>query len=157
MGSLGSNVYVDRDVTFDRYPARITIGDNAVLKKGTHLCPCNESASISIGANTTVGYFTFIFASGNITVGDDCLLAPFVYIVDSDHGTARDLPINRQPNQVADVRIGNDVWVGTGARILKGVTVGDGAIIAAGALVSQSVAPYSKVAGVPAQKIGERT
>lgn len=52
--------------------------------------------------------------------------------------------------------IGNDVWVGAGAQILRGVTVGDGAVIGAGAIVTHDVEPYSIVAGVPAKKIGQR-
>ncbi len=52
--------------------------------------------------------------------------------------------------------IGNDVWIGTNAFIMKGVTVGDGAIIAAGAVVSRDVEPYSIVGGVPAKHIRYR-
>ena len=52
--------------------------------------------------------------------------------------------------------IGNDVWIGAGASILRGVSVGDGAVIAAGAVVTKNVEPYSIVAGVPAKKIGQR-
>lgn len=46
--------------------------------------------------------------------------------------------------------IGNDVWIASGANILRKVKVGNGAIIAAGAVVTKDVEPYSIVAGVPA-------
>lgn len=52
--------------------------------------------------------------------------------------------------------IGNDVWIGAGASILRGVIIGDGAVIGAGAIVTKDVEPYSIVAGVPAKKIGQR-
>ena len=55
-----------------------------------------------------------------------------------------------------DCIIGNDVWIGAGAHVLRGVSVGDGAVIAAGAVVTKNVEPYSIVAGVPAKKIGQR-
>ena len=54
--------------------------------------------------------------------------------------------------------IGNDVWVGSGAIILRkpGMHIGDGAIIGAGAVVTKSVEPYAIVAGTPARTIGSR-
>lgn len=52
--------------------------------------------------------------------------------------------------------IGNDVWIGSKATILQGVTVGNGAIIAAGAVVTKDVPPYAIVGGVPAKVIKYR-
>lgn len=54
------------------------------------------------------------------------------------------------------VTIGNDVWIGTGAIILAGVTIGDGAVIAAGSVVTKDVEPYAIVGGVPAKLIKMR-
>lgn len=55
-----------------------------------------------------------------------------------------------------DTRVGNDVWIGTNATILPGVTIGDGAVIAAHAVVGSDVAPYTIVAGNPARGIRQR-
>ena len=139
-----------------RFPKNIFLGPNMVLKTGARLCACNERATIHIGENTTIGYHTYLFASAGISIGDNCLIAPFVYLVDSDHSIERQELINRQPNQTAPIVVGNDVWIGTGAKILKGVTIGEGAVIAAGALVKDDVAPYTIVGGIPAKKISER-
>lgn len=54
------------------------------------------------------------------------------------------------------IKIGNDVWIGTGAILLDGVQIGDGAIVAAGAVVCRDVEPYSVVAGVPAKELRKR-
>lgn len=54
------------------------------------------------------------------------------------------------------VQIGNDVWIGTGAILLDGVTIGNGAIVAAGAVVNKDVPPYAVVGGVPAKIIKYR-
>ena len=54
------------------------------------------------------------------------------------------------------VNIGNDVWIGYGAKLLEGVTIGDGAIVAAGAVVTKDVSPYTIVGGVPAKIIRKR-
>lgn len=66
--------------------------------------------------------------------------------------------INPYPNgeKSFQVKIGNDVWVGSHVLILGGVTIGDGAIIAAGAVVCKDVEPYTIVAGVPAKPIRKR-
>ena len=64
-----------------------------------------------------------------------------------------------QVRSVSNVKtIGNDVWVGSGAIILRkpGMHIGDGAIIGAGAVVTKSVEPYAIVAGTPARTIGSR-
>jgi chloramphenicol O-acetyltransferase type B len=55
-----------------------------------------------------------------------------------------------------DTVIGNDVWIGTEAMIMAGVTVGDGAVIAARAVVTKDVAPYTIVGGNPAKLIKKR-
>lgn len=49
--------------------------------------------------------------------------------------------------------IGHDVWIGTAAKIMAGVSVGTGAVVAAGAVVTRNVHPYQVVAGVPARPI----
>jgi acetyltransferase-like isoleucine patch superfamily enzyme len=55
----------------------------------------------------------------------------------------------------APVAIGNNVWIGLNATVLKGVTIGDGAVVAAGAVVTRSVPPKCLVAGVPARIVKE--
>lgn len=54
------------------------------------------------------------------------------------------------------ITIGNDVWIGAGAKIMRGVNIGDGAIIGAGAVVTKDVEPYTIVGGVPAKVIRKR-
>jgi carbonic anhydrase/acetyltransferase-like protein (isoleucine patch superfamily) len=154
--ALGRDVLVDANVKLLRYPRRISIGSDVILKSGSHLCPCNESAAVSIGSRTTIGFHTLIYASGRIEIGEDCMIAPFVYIVDSDHGMSRQEPMNRQRNQALPIHIGSDVWIGAHAVILKGVNIGTGAVIAAGSVVREDVPPYSIAGGVPARIIGER-
>jgi len=61
-----------------------------------------------------------------------------------------------QPWSKGDVVIGNDVWIGRGAKILGGVNIGDGAAVAAWSVVTKSVAPYTIVAGVPARAVRRR-
>ena len=156
LGSCGNRVFFDSNVKIMRFPKNIFIKNAVVIKEGVRICSCNEFAKIIIGNNTTIGYHTFIFASERIEIGNNCLIAPFVYIVDSNHASSRESLINEQENKTAPIIIGNDVWVGVKATILSGVKIGDGAIIGAGAIVDKNVDPYSIVGGIPARNIGER-
>lgn len=55
-----------------------------------------------------------------------------------------------------DCVIGNDVWIGCNATILRGVTIGDGAVIGANSLVNKDVPPYAIVGGTPARVLKYR-
>ena len=84
-----------------------------------------------------------------ITVGRNVAIAQNVSIRDSDNkSTTADLPTEHMP-----VKIGDNVWIGMNATILKGVNIGDGCIIAAGSVVVRSVPDNTLVAGVPARVI----
>nr|WP_302135318.1 acyltransferase [uncultured Schaedlerella sp.] len=81
-----------------------------------------------------------------IVIGEDVAISHNVTIMDSDaHEIVGNKCAKTQP-----VRIGNHVWIGSGAKILKGVTIGDGAMIAAGAVVTRDVPQNCVAAGVPA-------
>lgn len=60
------------------------------------------------------------------------------------------------PSSKGDVIIGNDVWIGLGAKILSGVTIGDGAVVGAFTVVSRDVRPYAIVVGNPAREVRRR-
>ena len=153
---LGKRVLIERNVKLLRFPRNIMIANNVVIKEGVRICACNENAHIKIGKNTTVGYHTFIFASEGIEIGNDCLIAPFVYIVDSNHQIEIGVLINLQPNITAPIKIGNDVWIASNVTILKGVTIGDGAVIAANSVVNSDIGANEIFGGTPAKKISER-
>jgi acetyltransferase-like isoleucine patch superfamily enzyme len=88
-----------------------------------------------------------IACAGVVSIGHDVAVGPDVYIRDTDsHGISGSSGSSTQP-----ITIGDHVWIGLRAVILKGVTIGDGAIIAAGAVVVKDVEPGALVAGVPAR------
>lgn len=156
LGFIGNRVFIDKRVEFLRFPRNIIVKNHAVIKEGAKICSCNKDAIIEIGERTTIGYYTYLFASESIIIGADCLLAPFVYIVDSNHQIKRGKLINQQPNETAPIIIDDDVWIAGNVTILKGVTVGKGAVIAANSLVNKNIPPYEIWGGSPAKKIGQR-
>jgi acetyltransferase-like isoleucine patch superfamily enzyme len=104
-------------------------------------------ASIEIFSGGTLtlgkGYINcgcVIACAGDITIGDGCAIARGVFIYNSDHHKISDKPGNRL-NPSAPVVIGNHVWIGVGAIILKGITIGSGAVVGAGAVVTKDIPP----------------
>jgi acetyltransferase-like isoleucine patch superfamily enzyme len=138
----------------------IHIGDNVRLSGkpsfafSTHLYP---EPSITIGDNAFIGHQTSFSVGKSIVVGHDCLIAGGVHIADNDGHPLNYLDrMKHQPPRMEDVmevRIGNNVWIGNHAVILKGVTIGDRAIVGARAVVTHDVPPDTLVAGNPARVI----
>ncbi len=156
LSNLGKNVWIDKNVEFLRFPKKITIEDNVVIKEGARICVCNEKSHICVGKNTTIGYHNFLFASKGITIGNNCLIAPFVYIVDSDHRIHKGELINRQSNVAEEIIIEDDVWIASNSTILKGVRINRGAVVAANSVVNKDIPEYEIWGGSPVKKIGER-
>lgn len=118
--------------------------------------------TISIGNDVFIGPGAIFRASeSSITIGNKVMFGPRVTIMGGDHNFSHvgrymfDVK-EKAPGDDLPVVIEDDVWVGAGAIILKGVTIGRGAIVAAGAVVNKNVEPYSIVGGVPAKKIARR-
>lgn len=156
LASIGEGAYVESNVKFLRHPARIALGAHVIVKEGVRICPTNPEAEVSIGDWTTVGYHTFVFASLSITIGRDCLIAPFCYLVDSNHGFRKGTLIREQPLSASPIVIEDDVWLGVGVTVLRGVRIGRGAVIGAGTIVSTDVPPNAIVSGNPAAVAGWR-
>lgn len=83
----------------------------------------------------------------HITIGNNVTLAPRVHILAHDASTWRPLGYTK----VANVRIGNNVFIGAGSTVLPGVTIGDDCIIGAASLVSRSIPAGHVAAGNPAR------
>ena len=74
-----------------------------------------------------------ISAFQHVSIGRECVIADRVMLIDFDHGVVEvERPIRLQGIYKRDTRVGNNVWIGYGACILRGVTVGDNAIIGTG-------------------------
>ncbi|HET8837568.1 MAG TPA: acyltransferase [Flavobacteriaceae bacterium] len=115
------------------------------------------SGKIVIGENSFIGSFSVIGANELVQIGDDVMIAQGVSIRDTDHGFSRlDIPMNRQGIETSPVIIKNNVWIGYGAVITKGITINEGAIIAANAVVTKDVPMNAIVGGIPAKIIKYR-
>lgn len=140
------------------------------LKKGVYCkygSGCRFKEGFFADEETEVGSYNYFGRFTTITrarIGNFCSIAPFVTIGPGEHlvdGVSTSERINsllpgHRPLNSGIVEIGNDVWIGVNAVILRNVKVGDGAIVAAGAVVTKDVPPYAIVGGVPARIIRYR-
>ena len=108
---------------------------SAVLEPGFQ---CDYGMNIHVGKNFYANFQCVLLDAAKIEIGDNVLLGPAVHIYTSDHPKC--VEQRRQGICFAKaVSIGNDVWVGGGAKILSGITIGDGAIIGANAVVTKNI------------------
>jgi acetyltransferase-like isoleucine patch superfamily enzyme len=135
--------------------ARVELGRWSWLGHGTKI-RCHEGV-VSIGAKTVMGQECTISAYQHVSIGRECVIADRAMFIDFDHGVVEvERPIREQGIYKRDTRVGNNVWIGYGACILRGVTVGDNAIIGTNAVVTKDVPANAVVAGVPARIIRMR-
>ena len=134
---------------------RVELGRWSWLGHGTKI-RCHEGL-VSIGAKTVLGQECTISAYQHVSIGRECVIADRVMLIDFDHGASEvERPVRLQGIYKRDVRVGNNVWIGYGVSILRGVTVGDNAIIGTGAVVTRDVPANAVVAGVPARVLRMR-
>jgi acetyltransferase-like isoleucine patch superfamily enzyme len=145
--------------------ARIVVGTNTIIEG--RLLIFHHGGQIRLGDWCYVGKNTNVWSSASVSIGDRCLISHDVNIHDTNahsldsalrHAQFRSIMEAGHPSEGTDILdapvvIGDDVWIGFGAIILKGRKIGDGAIIAAGSVVTSDVDPWTVVAGNPARKV----
>lgn len=106
------------------------------------------------GKNITIGKDVFINSGchfqdqGGIVIGDGSLIGHNVVLATINHDLD---PRNGRKNHYAPIKIENNVWIGSNATILPGVTIEEWSVVAAGAVVTKDVPPYTVVGGAPAK------
>lgn len=136
--------------------------------KGVYLrpssCDFKGLENLSIGKGTSIPKgSTFYCTRASLTIGKKVIFGPHPTIITGDHRIdvigkhLMDVTDEEKlPENDAPIVIEDGVWRGANVTILKGVTIGRGSIVAAGAVVTQSCAPYSIIGGVPAKLIKMR-
>lgn len=158
--ALGSRSVVGR-CRLVRNPRSVTIGHHTTLSDGWCLVDLKPTEAgdwpkIRIGSYCTILHDFQCNASVSVEIQDYVLIAPRVFITDSDHivDEAGERTTLCNEFRSAPVVIEHDCWLGVNCVILKGVRVGHHSIVGANAVVTRDVPPGSIVAGVPARVVG---
>lgn len=109
--------------------------------------------NITIGRKVHIGYECMFTGHAPINIADDVMIANKTNLVSGGHP----VPPHQRRDYLtaAPITIETNVWIGTAATILPGVTIGAGSVVAAGAVVTRDVPPATLVAGVPATVVRE--
>ncbi len=179
--SLGNNIFIGRNASLNAkvLVGQIRIEDNSHILKNVNLtcqvdygniilrdsvlvdCGVDMRAiggCIEIQSGTYIGPYVCMAGPGNITIGKDCLIASHTGIYANNH-IFSDLttPISLQGTTQKGIVIEDDCWLGTGVKVLDGVTIGRGSVIGAGAVVTKDIPPLAVAVGMPAKVIRYRS
>lgn len=110
-------------------------------------------SNMKLGENVAINAFVHIWANAPVEIGDNTMIASHVQITTSTH----DYSVHPMRSKRIDlpVKIGSNVWIGSGAIIFPGVTIGDDSVIGAGALVNKDIPSGSIAYGLPAQVVSK--
>jgi acetyltransferase-like isoleucine patch superfamily enzyme len=173
---IGTGVKLGRDLVIDLaagVDGEIVLGDDVTLQDGVRLqpwggriridagaqvrdrCELKSTGDLRLGARCVLSRTATLHCHERIDIGERCAIAERTTIIDSDHGfDGSNTFVLEQPVRSAPITIGENVFVGTNAVILRGSTVGDRAVIAAGAVLNGGDFPAAHiVAGVPARTL----
>ncbi len=124
-------------------------GYHAGMAFPTTLLLDQDEAEIKIGANTRING-AYIHAKKKIQIGENCVIAANVNILDSNGHELYSMNRTKGRDEPSPVSIGNNVWIGLNAVILKGTVVGDNSVIGAGSVVRGIFPNNSLIVGNPA-------
>lgn len=159
----GQKIQIGRDASVEfgailrcHHGGSITIGKRCRIHKGAQVL--THGGEIIIGDNLILNPYAILYGHGGFQIGDNVLIAAHTVVLPANHVFERtDIPIKAQGLTKEGIRIGSDVWLGSGVRVLDGVTIGDSCVIGAGAVLTKSTRPRGLYVGVPARRVRDRT
>ena len=159
-----NDVYLGKSVKLHQGVRISCLGENGKVFLGEKVCldrgvdvKVHYGGQMIIGDRTYIGPYTCMSGFGKIEIGKDCLIASHSAIYAHNHNFSdSNKKIVEQGFSIKGIIIEDDCWLGSGVKVLDGVTIGKGSVIGAGAVVTKDIPPYSVAVGVPAKVISQR-
>ena len=143
--------------SYDDLEARRGIMEQLLGKCGNNLdiqAPfyCDYGSHIYTGDNVVMNFNCIILDCAEVFIGNNVLFGPNVQVYTAYHPVLASERI-KGPELAAPITIKDNVWVGGGAKICKGVTIGENTTIGAGSVVTRDIPPNVFAAGNPCRVI----
>jgi len=157
---IEDNVAINDSVVLDAYGGEesgIKIGEDALISRNTVLN--SKGGFIEIGKRANLGMMSIIFSRDcKVQVGDDVLFSAYCYLMGGGrHSMERtDIPISHQGAECRGIEIGDNVWLGSGVKVLDGCKIGRDSVIGTNSFVNSDIPEFAIAAGSPAQIVKMR-
>ena len=139
-----------RRITFRLNSAYHTPGEVRAVLSELFGYKVPDTFSIHVGEGVFINACCHFQDHGGVTLGDGCQIGHNVVFATLNHFIEAE---KRKLTYSAPIVLGKNVWVGSNATILQGVTIGDNAVVGAGAVVTQDIPANAVAVGVPAKVI----
>lgn len=154
---FGKNCRISRKSSFTCLYGIVKFGDNCVVEPYARIKAVqnihDRQTVINIDSNVFVGYCTIIDGGNYIEIGQNSMIGPHVFITDSDHKLERrDVPIGLQGGYYGTTLIGQNVWIGASAQVLRGGEIQQNSIVGANSTVMKGMEQESLIVGIPAKE-----
>lgn len=147
--NIGKDCIIGGNLIIENERASIKIGDASTLGSGSLLVAAD--ANIQIGNHVVMSFDITMYTTNSHSFDVEERHKDLYNTLDYLRGNSASRKINWSQIDSKDIIIEDDVWIGFGATILKGVKVGRGAIVGAKSVVTHDVEPFTVVAGSPAR------
>ena len=131
-------------------PCTVHIGEGVTGKWNLTV---SGGARVIIGAGSTAETALVVAQAGDVVIGEDCMFSFGIEIRTTDTHAIYDIDSGERINPDKPISIGDHVWLGKQAIVLKGATIGAGSVVGARGVVSGTIAPLSVCVGVPARVV----
>lgn len=123
-----------------RFGQNVTIGRYTAIRPSSYYGVGKIGFGLTIGENSSIGPFSFVGCSGQISIGKNVMIGPRVSLFAENHNFSNTtVPIKKQGVNNKGIIIEDNCWIGSGVIILDGVTIGHGTVIGAGTIVTKNV------------------